>query len=490
MKIKSFLIIVFFTLLGFNSSQIVGQTVDSANSEGTVLDTVQQAEVKQANFVVLNNDTLFQIKANLGPYSPEERAKVISNRLEKLIVDKERINTELFTIAESNDYSIIEYKGISIVNIGAADADSVGNTRDQLALEYVQIIKDSFDHLIENSSLKEWIANIGFTLLALLGLFLIIYLLNKSFAWINSRLIAYEKGIKRKRKNILKYLFPNSSDSIFLVFSKIIKVVLIILTLFLYLPFLFSFLPWTKGLAEQFYGYIADPVTKLLIGFKEAIPNIISIIVIILIVRYLIHILNSIVKDIEEQKLKLKGFHHDWARPTFNLLKIIIYALSFVFIVQYLPQSKAFQGVSIFVGILFTLGSTSAISNMIAGIVITYMRPFVIGDRVKIDNTVGDVIEKNLLVTRVRTTKNEDVTIPNATIINAHLWNYSKSASSVGLILHPTVTIGYDVPSKQVIQLLLAAAKNTKDLTREFKPFVLQKSLNDFYVEYELNVYT
>jgi len=319
---------------------------------------------------------------------------------------------------------------------------------------------------------------------------LIFFLLNKSFEWINSKLIHYEKGIKRKRKNILKYIFHNKSDSMFLIFSKIIKIALIVLILFLYLPLLFSFLPWTEGLAQKFYGYISDPVTKILVGLKNAIPNLISIIVIVVIVRYILHILNYVVKDIEEQKLKLKGFHHDWARPTFNLAKIIIYALSFVFIVQYLPQSKAFQGVSIFVGVLFTLGSTSAISNMIAGIVITYMRPFMIGDRVKIDNTVGDVIEKNLLVTRIRTTKNEDVTIPNATIINAHLWNYSKSASSVGLILHPTVTIGYDVPSKQVIELLLNAAKNTKDLTREFKPFVLQKGLNDFYVEYELNVYT
>jgi small-conductance mechanosensitive channel len=158
----------------------------------------------------------------------------------------------------------------------------------------------------------------------------------------------------------------------------------------------------------------------------------------------------------------------------------------------YLPgsDSKAFQGVSIFLGILFSLGSTSAISNIVAGIVITYMRPFIIGDRVKIGETVGDVVEKNLLVTRLKTVKNEDITIPNATIINTHLWNYSKNASTIGIILHPTVTIGYNVPSEKVTELLLNAAKNTKNLTRDFKPFVLQKNLSDYYVEYELNVYT
>ncbi|HYQ57194.1 MAG TPA: mechanosensitive ion channel family protein, partial [Draconibacterium sp.] len=219
-------------------------------------------------------------------------------------------------------------------------------------------------------------------------------------------------------------------------------------------------------------------------------PNLFSIFVIIIITRYLLKILAVVVRELETGKLRIKGFHSDWAKPTFNLVKIVIYIITAVFIVQYLPSSKAFQGVSIFVGVIFTLGSTSAIANIVAGIVITYMRPFQIGDRVKIGDTMGDIVEKNLLVTRIKTIKNEDVTIPNATIINTHLWNYTKNASQLGIILHPTVTIGYDVPAETVIKLLLEAAKNTKNLTRDFKPFVLQKSLNDFYVEYELNVYT
>jgi len=490
MNTKSFLLTIILSFLIFHSSTISAQTTDSIITDTIISDSVKQIQDDQGSYVVLGGDSLLQINVNFGPYSTEERAAVISGRFQKLVINEKNIITDSFKISNDSYLSVIVYKNIPLVYIGAADAKYYNKTREQLANEYLQIIKKTFDKLIDNSSQKSWIAKIGFTMLALLGLFIIFFLINKSFAWINLKLVHYEKGIKRKRKNILKYIFHNKSDSMFLIFSKIVKIALIVLILFLYLPLLFSFLPWTEGLAQNFYGYIADPVTQILIGLKNAIPNVISIIVIIVIVRYLLHILNYVVRDVEEQKLKLKGFHHDWARPTFNLLKIIIYALSFVFIVQYLPQSKAFQGVSIFVGVLFTLGSTSAIANMIAGIVITYMRPFMIGDRVKIDNTVGDVIEKNLLVTRIRTTKNEDVTIPNATIINAHLWNYSKSASSVGLILHPTVTIGYDVPSKQVIELLLKAAKNTKDLTREFKPFVLQKSLNDFYVEYELNVYT
>ena len=159
----------------------------------------------------------------------------------------------------------------------------------------------------------------------------------------------------------------------------------------------------------------------------------------------------------------------------------------------YIPGSgsDAFKGVSIFFGILFSLGSTSAISNIVAGIVITYMRPFKVGDRVEIGNTIGDITEKSLLVTRVRTIKNLDVTIPNSSILGNHIVNFTKNASQeVGVILHTSVTIGYDVPSGKVIRALVTGAKNTPLILEEPEPFVLVKSLDDFYISYEINCHT
>lgn len=441
-------------------------------------------------FVVFKSDTLFPIYSNLGPYGAEERAQIITNRLKRLSKEESWVNKDSFHLEETNRYIILNYKDQAIFSIGESDADYAGIPKEELSDYYLTVVQSTFEQHSERVGLKDWLLNITFTILAAFGLYLIFRLLKKLFAWINVRLEKYESGLKRKRKSLFKYLVPKESSNIFLVASKIIRFGLSLLILFLYLPFLFSFLPWTRGLAEKFYSYISDPVSRILNGLVNFIPNLFSIAVIILIARYFLKVLTFVSKEIEEGKLKIKGFHQDWSRPTFNLVKIIIYILAAVFTVQYLPASPAFKGVSIFVGVLFTLGSTSAIANMIAGIVITYMRPFAIGDRVKIGETMGDVIEKNLLVTRLRTVKNEDITIPNATIINTHLWNYSKNASEMGIILHPTITIGYDVASEQVVELLLNAAKNTKNLTRDFKPFVLQKSLNDFYVEYELNVYT
>lgn len=492
MQNKIIYFIIFLSLLFIGSPSLNAQQTDIRDTLQASTQEFQDANPHNEVFVLFQGDSLFVINANLGPYAPKERARAIEERLETIITEEMDIELDSFIISEKNNYSTIVYKDKAILCIGDEDVMGLLLTKEQLANKYLAILRATFEEKAEKQTLIDWLVNIGLTLLTLLGLILLFYLLNKLFGWINNKLIQYEQGLKRKRKSIFKYLIPNNKSNIFLFLSKAVKLAISILILFLYLPLLFGFLPWTKGLVEQFYSYIADPVKHIINGFANFLPNLFFIFIIVAISRYIIRIISFISKEIEDDKLKLKGFHKDWARPTSNIIKIIVFAFALVFMFPYLPgsDSKAFQGVSIFLGVLFSLGSTSAIANIVAGIVITYMRPFTIGDRVKIGETIGDVIEKNLLVTRLITTKNEDITIPNSTIINTHLWNYSKNASTVGIILHPTVTIGYDVPSEQVIQLLLDAAKNTKNLTRDFKPFVLQKSLNDFYVEYELNVYT
>jgi small-conductance mechanosensitive channel len=169
-----------------------------------------------------------------------------------------------------------------------------------------------------------------------------------------------------------------------------------------------------------------------------------------------------------------------------------VIAFSLVVIYPYIPgsNSPAFQGVSVFLGVLVSLGSSSAMANILAGVVLTYMRSFKMGDRVQISDTIGDVIEKNLLVTRLRTVKNVEISIPNSLVLNNQLVNYSTSASTEGLILHTEITIGYNAPWRQVHELLLSAAAKTQDIIETPKPFVLQKSLDDSYVTYEINCFT
>jgi small-conductance mechanosensitive channel len=447
--------------------------------------------VSERGYVVFRGDTLFFLTANLGPYLPVERAEEAKRRLNKL-ADELLLVEDSINVVESDNFSTIRYNDYRIVTISDQDAMDAGFDRQIAAEEYARSIQESLKMHIESKSFTEWMVSIGLTLLTLLGLVVIIILLNRFFKWINKRLENYEKKVKRKRKNILRYLSPKGPEYFFKFIFGIIKYALIILIILLYLPLMFSFLPWTKGIVQQFYEYISEPVMYIVNGFINFLPNLFYIAIIVIIARYVVKVLSFVAGEVEDESLKLKGFHRDWAKPTLNITKVIIYAFALVFMFPYLPgsDSEAFKGVTIFLGILFSLGSTSAIANIVAGIVITYMRPFAIGDRVKIGETIGDVVEKTMLVTRIRTLKNEDVTIPNATIINNHLWNFSKNAKEIGVILHTSITLGYDVPWEEANRLLLLAAKNTPNLTREFKPFVLQKSLNDFYVEYELNVFT
>lgn len=264
------------------------------------------------------------------------------------------------------------------------------------------------------------------------------------------------------------------------------------LTLYLSIPLFFSLIPVTRGWAEILFSWIWTPFRSIFVSVWDYLPDLFTIIVIVTVMRYVLRFVQYVFNEIEEERLHFSGFHSDWAQPTYHIVRFLLYAFTFVMIFPYLPGSDSdiFKGVSVFLGILFSLGSSTAISNMVAGLVITYMRPFKLGDRIRIGSVTGDVVEKTMLVTRIRTVKNEEVTIPNASVLSGNTTNFSTLAPTEGLIVHTTVTIGYDVPWKTVHEALLEAARRTTFLLPEPKPFVLQTSLDDFYVAYQVNGYT
>ena len=188
----------------------------------------------------------------------------------------------------------------------------------------------------------------------------------------------------------------------------------------------------------------------------------------------------------------LADFPSEWADPTRRIIRALLMALGVVVAFPYLPASSspAFTGVSVFLGILLSLASSSALSNIIAGLVLTYTRAFRLGDRVQIGDTYGDIVDMSTLVTKVRTIRNEEVTIPNGVVLGNSVTNYTRQAKTLGLILHTRVTIGYDVPWRTVHGLLVDAALATPGVLPDPRPFVWQTSLNDFYVTYEINAST
>jgi small-conductance mechanosensitive channel len=442
--------------------------------------------------VVVFEDTVFYIFTRIGPFNPNDRALSLQKKIE-LLVDESRFNADQLTVQESEETHDILHEDVILFSLTDRDAFWYDKSRAEAATDIQQSLIESIADYKERTGVIRTLIRFGLLLLVLILLYVLVKQMNRGGNWLIQKslhfLDPHLSGLKLR-----EYEFLSAEREINLIhwLCNAIKYFLIIIVVYLSLPVIFSIFPSTKSIANQLIGYILSPLRLVVGGFIGYVPELISIIVILLVTRYVVRFIRFLATEIEEGKLSLPSFYPDWAKPTYNLIRIIIYSFAFVMIFPYLPgsDSQVFKGVSVFFGLLISLGSSSAIGNIIAGLVITYMRAFKIGDRVKIGETTGDVVEKTMLITRVRTIKNEEVTIPNSAILNGSTINYSTSSSDMGLILHTTVTIGYDVPWRKVHALLIEAAKGTDQIENLPEPYVLQTSLDDFYVSYQINAFT
>ncbi|MCB9046088.1 MAG: mechanosensitive ion channel family protein [Chitinophagales bacterium] len=437
-------------------------------------------------------DTLFYVYAKLGPFTPRVRAHNIDVRIKEIESDMfyHSDSIKIFTSEQTID---LVYRDGIILSITDVDALWMGMDKEKLAALYKQKIADSIKEYRKATSLQTLLKEIGLAVVVIIIVVILIRYLNKGHKWLVGKIVG-AKGTFIKGIKIREYeLFTADSEVRALhLTANVIRWVIIFLLIYLALPVLFSIFPWTKTLSGTLFGYILSPVKKMLLAMWNYLPNLITIIVIIFIFRYVFRGLKYLKHEVERGALKLPGFYADWATPTYQIIRILVFAFMVVVIFPYLPGSDSpiFQGVSVFLGVLFTFGSSGSLSNIVAGLVLTYMRAYRLGDRVQIGDVTGDIIEKTLLVTRIRTIKNEEITIPNATVMNSHTINYSTAAEDIGLIVHTTVTIGYDVPWKHVHELLINAANESDHILKDPAPFVLQTSLDDFYVSYQVNAYT
>jgi small-conductance mechanosensitive channel len=249
--------------------------------------------------------------------------------------------------------------------------------------------------------------------------------------------------------------------------------------------------PWTRGLAGQLVQLIVSPLQSMGTAILGYLPSLAFLVILFFVVRYLLKLFALFFDAVGNRRVPLRGFDAEWAQPTYHITRILVVLLALVIAYPYLPGSgsAAFQGLSIFAGLMLSLGASSAMASLIAGYTVTYRRAFRVGDRITVGDLTGEVTEVRLLVTHLRTPKNEEIIVPNSVVLQSHVVNYSKLAQSRGLILHTTISIGYETPWRQVEAMLLLAAERTTTVLREPAPFVLEKSLGDFAVTYELNAF-
>ncbi len=474
---------IFILIVGFIFSlPSYGQTADSL------------VMTKSGLPVVFKKDTLFFVYSKIGPYKPADRVNTIHRRITSFMNDADFEPDSLYML-DSDMSTDIWWKDRVLFSVTDLDAKEENMSRKDLAQKEMDTVKKVLNKELKSKSLKNILLQAGLTILVILTLYLLIKYINKLFLWTKKWLInARGRILKGIRFKGYEFLDTERELKVGLFLNNILRWVVIVIVLYLALPILFSIFPWTRGWAEKLFSYVLDPLTNVLSAFFNYIPNLFTIGVIYFVTRYVVQFVEFLAGEVEKGSLVISGFYPDWAKPTFGIVKVLMYAFMFIVIFPYLPgsDSPVFQGVSVFLGVLFSLGSSTAISNMVAGLVITYMRPFKIGDRIKIGEITGQVLEKSMLVTRIRTIKNEEITLPNATVLSGHTINYTTSAKELGLILHTTVTIGYDVPWPKVHELLIQSANDADGILKDEKrkPFVLQTSLDDFYVAYQLNAYT
>lgn len=258
-----------------------------------------------------------------------------------------------------------------------------------------------------------------------------------------------------------------------------------------YLQFALRLFPWTRPMGERLLELFVAPLRTLGSGFVESLPDLLFLVVLAIVVRYLLGMIRAFFVGVEQGRFKLRDFDSEWAMTTYKLVRVLVFALAVVVAYPYIPgsDSAAFKGVSVLLGVLVSIGSSSMISSIVAGYTMTYRRTFRSGDRIRVGDVYGDVVDSRLMVTTVRTPKNELVIVPNSEILAKSVVNYTALARERGLILHTTVGIGYETPWRQVEAMLLMAAERTPGLEREPAPFVLQTALGDFAVSYQLNAY-
>ena len=446
--------------------------------------------------VMLDNQELFTIRQGIGSFSAQERAKSITARIEK-IADDDVLSPEDLTIKidpEDKNPSIILGDTV-IATITSRDAKLHAVSQEVLAERALAKIKAAIVRYRQerqpDNLLKDAVLTVSATLATVLIFWVIIFISSRVFPQIQRLITSLVPGVVFQNFEII------SSQTIGIFSLRVLQFIrtLIILTiLYFYLTFVLRLFPWTRKFGDGFLQYFFSALEVISQEIAKYLPNIFIILLIVFITHYLLRAIKPFFTGLERENLVINGFYPDWAKPTYNLLSLLIIALAIVIAFPYLPgfNSPAFQGVSVFLGVLFSLGSTSAIANVVGGIILIYTRSFQLGDKISIGDVIGDVIEKGLLVTRIRTPANRIITIPNSSLLNTNVINFSVSQREFKqpLILQTTVTLGYDLPWRKVHATLKEAALATKFIVSEPAPFVLQTSLDDFYVSYQLNAYT
>ena len=440
--------------------------------------------------VVIDGKTLFSVRG-ARTHPAERRAEEIENRIEA-VAGNSKIGANSLTLEDHPEGTWIMAGGQRILAALNEDASIEGISPRPLAEIYRGRIVEAIEAYRQDRRpgflWRHALYALGVTLVLFVALRFgrrIAALLRAGF---ERRYRARIEGLEHKAHHIIKV------KQIWQVLVGLLNLtygLTIAVAVYVYLHYVLSLFPWTRAFANSMYRMAVDPLRTMGSGLVGIIPNLVFLVILVVVTRYGLKLIKAVFDSLGAGNMTWKGFDPEWALPTYRLVRMLVIAFAVVVAYPYIPgsESGAFKGVSLLIGVLFSLGSSSLIGNLVAGYSMTYRRAFRIGQMVKIGEHIGNVEQIRLLVTHLRTRKNEEVIIPNSSILGSEVINYSSIAGARGLILQTTVGIRYDVPWRQVEAMLLEAAARTEGLRGDPSPFVFQMELRDFSVAYEINAF-
>ncbi len=455
-----------------------------------VVDPQLRDEVQNLAAVQIDGIDLFYIRGVMS-YPAKLRAETIENRI-YAIAGNYSINPKLVTSVNEEGRIKISVDGEFVLAVFDADGEVEGVPKEVFA----ELISEQLTQAIQKYRYQRSAPAIKTSLLkafiALCILVIVLWVFNFLFKRLNNW---FKRRIESKVQKIEDASFKLiQSDKLLQGFHLLYNVLRISIIVFISVGFLNYFLglfPWTKGLSVIIIRAILDPLESFGNGLIQELPNFIVLTLIWFVTKYLLKFIRLVFLEVGREAIHLKGFDAEWAMPTFRIVRLLIIVFALVVAFPYIPGSdtNAFKGISVFLGIIFSLGSSSFIANIVAGYSMTYQGAFKHGDFIKVNEFEGFVESQTSMVTRLRSRKNEEIVIPNSVMLSSNVINYSMKAKKHDLIIYTTVGIGYETPWRQVDAMLKLAANRTEGLMKEPEPFVLKKALGDFAITYEINAY-